>query len=261
MALFRRRWLRFSLRGLLVAVTLVCIWLGWNVERKRRQQELISAIQELGGVVAYQTAPTPLDLFLYGPREPIEVTLVSRSPPEALVGRLRGLKKLRSVRLRGAYVTDAGIAELGTMTGLETLELFYPFITDDSLAHLSRLKNLRKLTITDARLTDEGLRFLEPLRNLEELSLENVPITTAGLAHLASLPALASLNLKGSLVDASAIQELAKLKGLKELDIDTRKMSTGDLAALRMAMPWCKVAMSQQERWNAQMFMRGVPTR
>jgi hypothetical protein len=27
----RRRWLRFSLRGLLVVVTLAAIWLGWNV--------------------------------------------------------------------------------------------------------------------------------------------------------------------------------------------------------------------------------------
>lgn len=258
---FRRRWLSFSLRGLLAAVTLICVWFGWNVERKRGQQETIAAIHELGGEVGYETSPSIIDLVLFGPDEPIEVNLVSRSPPESLVGRLRGFKKLRTLRLRGAYVTDEGIAGLGAMTSLETLELFYPFITDESLVHLSRLVNLRKLTITDARLTDKGLEFLESLQQLQELTLKNVPITSAGLRRFSAASRLTSLNLNGSLIDENAIAFLAKLKGLRELEVDTRKISTADLAALRMAMPWCKVAASQEERWNAQIFLRGDPTR
>jgi hypothetical protein len=258
MALASRRWLRFSLRGLFIALTLICVWFGWSVECRRRQQKLIDAIYELGGEVIYERAPNALDDFLYGANEPIEVNLVSRSPTDAIFARLRRFKKLRILRMRGAYITNAGIAELGTMTALETLELFYPFIGDEGASHLSRLSNLRKLTITDAQLSDTGLRFLEPLQNLQDLTLKNVPITSAGLVHLELLPKLTSLSLKGSLVDQNGIESLAKLKGLKNLDADGPKMSRGDIAALRMAMPWCTVAMSDEERRNAQMFLRGA---
>jgi len=36
--IFSRRWLRFSVRTLLVAVTIFCVWLGWQVNwvRERR---------------------------------------------------------------------------------------------------------------------------------------------------------------------------------------------------------------------------------
>ena len=47
----RRRWLRFSLRGLLVVVTALAVWLGWNVyvvrERKAALAEL-RKFRELG---------------------------------------------------------------------------------------------------------------------------------------------------------------------------------------------------------------------
>ena len=38
----RRRWLRFSLRGLLIAVTLVAIWLGTNVYTVRQRKAALT---------------------------------------------------------------------------------------------------------------------------------------------------------------------------------------------------------------------------
>jgi hypothetical protein len=39
-----RRWFQMSLRTLLVLVTIGCLWLGWHVEKARRQS---MAIQRL----------------------------------------------------------------------------------------------------------------------------------------------------------------------------------------------------------------------
>ena len=39
----RRRWFRFSLRGLLVALTVVAVWLGWNVHVVRQRKAALAA--------------------------------------------------------------------------------------------------------------------------------------------------------------------------------------------------------------------------
>ena len=45
----KRRWLRFSVRTLLLAVTIFCVWLGWQVRIVRERQRLLSEIVEYGG--------------------------------------------------------------------------------------------------------------------------------------------------------------------------------------------------------------------
>lgn len=40
----RRRWLTFTLRGLLILTTLVCIWLGFQVDRVRRQHAFLKVL-------------------------------------------------------------------------------------------------------------------------------------------------------------------------------------------------------------------------
>jgi hypothetical protein len=43
----RRRWLRFSLRGLLIVVTLVAVWLGSNATIARQRRETPFRLIEL----------------------------------------------------------------------------------------------------------------------------------------------------------------------------------------------------------------------
>ena len=49
----RRRWFQFSLRTLMVLVTVLCVWLGLVSERARKQREAVAAIEALGGWVWY----------------------------------------------------------------------------------------------------------------------------------------------------------------------------------------------------------------
>jgi hypothetical protein len=48
-----RRFLRFSVRGLIVVVLMAGVWLGWIVESARTQRETVAAIKSAGGAVCY----------------------------------------------------------------------------------------------------------------------------------------------------------------------------------------------------------------
>ena len=50
----RRRWLQFSLRSVLIAMTASCLWFGWKVERARNRGRAIDAIVSEGGYVYYE---------------------------------------------------------------------------------------------------------------------------------------------------------------------------------------------------------------
>src|SRR5262245_17761013 len=49
----RRRWLRFSLRALLLIVTVLCIWIGIKVNAARRQRAAMAAMQRAGVMVKF----------------------------------------------------------------------------------------------------------------------------------------------------------------------------------------------------------------
>ena len=44
-----RRFLRFSVRGMIVVVLVIGGWLGWLVRSARIQREAVAAIEEAGG--------------------------------------------------------------------------------------------------------------------------------------------------------------------------------------------------------------------
>jgi hypothetical protein len=49
----KRRFLQFSLRTLLVVMLIVCVTLGWKVNKAKRQREAVAWVQESGGSVSY----------------------------------------------------------------------------------------------------------------------------------------------------------------------------------------------------------------
>ena len=73
------------------------------------------------------------------------------------LAQLAGLENLKVLELDTFSVTDAGMAEVGKLTGLTSLRLPSQ-ITDEGLAHLGGLKNLEKLGLAFARVTDAGLK-------------------------------------------------------------------------------------------------------
>jgi len=85
MQLPKRRWLRFSIRTLLVAVTIFCVCLAWQASAVRERVVLRALIEEQGGLVAaagsHQSpyAPTVINRWLGD--EEIESVEFTGKPP------------------------------------------------------------------------------------------------------------------------------------------------------------------------------------
>ena len=57
---------RFSLRTLFVVVTVVCVWIGWNINIVRQRKIAIAEIGELGGGPVYGENLSPQEVASYG---------------------------------------------------------------------------------------------------------------------------------------------------------------------------------------------------
>jgi hypothetical protein len=202
-----RRYLRFSVRELIVLVIVVGAGLGWIVRQAHVQRDAVAAIRKAGGTVRYSWehgntfprvgrpwAPSWL-LDLIGVDffdHVFDVNLSESSRPAdttlAEVGRLNQLQRLW---LNDASVTDAGLVHLTGLTNLSTLGLGGAQVTDAGLAHLQGLTNLSRLGLNGTQVTDAGLSHLKGLTKLSVLMLDGTQVTDAGISELKrALPSL-----------------------------------------------------------------------
>jgi hypothetical protein len=176
-----RRWFSFSLRTLLIVVTLVGCGMGWvgmKVQEARRQQAAVRAIEDLGGEVQYDyefdskggalpnpALPGPAWLhFLLGDdffRDAHDVLLLGPQVTDTSLEHLRWLTKLQSLCLNVAHVTDAGLERLKGLTQLRGLDLRHTDVTDAGLEQLKSLTQLEELFLNDTEVTDTGVAKLQ----------------------------------------------------------------------------------------------------
>jgi hypothetical protein len=114
-------------------------------------------------------------------------------------------------------------------------------INDEGLKELAKLKRLRSLLLVKTDITDAGLRELAKLPELLSLTISGSDITSVGLKELANVPNLQTLGLMASQVTDEGLQELAKLKNLDELNLGGTKVTKAGVAALRKALPRCRI--------------------
>jgi len=190
----RRRWLQFSLRTLLIVVTVFCVWMGITAKRARDQQQAVEAILAAGGVVNYEhqldrsDPPGPVWLRqLIGDEYFFSVNFVSFHKGEvddatmAAVSRLTGLTNLL---LQGANITDAQLVHLKGLTNLIQLDLSKTQVTDVGMVHLKSMTNLGVLKLISTKITNSGLMHLKGLTNLKDLRLYNTQVTDEGIKKL-----------------------------------------------------------------------------
>lgn len=133
------------------------------------------------------------------------------------VASLAGMSKLKRLSLRDTLITDAALETVAKLTQIEDLDLYGTRITDAGFARLASLTGLRKLNVLGADLTDASVAVLTRMPELFELNLYRSRITNAGLSRLAGL------------------------KHLRDLDVRYSKVSATGVAALRKALPACRV--------------------
>jgi hypothetical protein len=222
---------RFSLRTLLLLVTVCSVGFGWlsvKTRQAQRQKEAVEAIKKLGGSVMYNyqrdssrvviQSPTPpgpiwlrkwlgIDFFADVDALTIDDAVIERGILDADLAHLQCFTELQSLKLH-VYVKGAGLVHLQGLTKLEYLELRHTNITDARLAHIQGLTKLTYLDLTRTKITDAGLVRLQGLTQLRDLRLGETKITDDGLLHLRGLTQLENLWLWRSHVTDAGCNEL-----------------------------------------------------
>ena len=193
------RYLRFSMRGLIVLVLVIGGGLGWTVRSARDQFAAVKAIEEARGNVSYQwewkDGRSIPDGAPWWPKwladrvgveylssvARVEIFFTCTDKELVHVGRL---SQVDTLSLPIARLSDAGLAHLEGLWRLQTLNLWGNQVTDAGLVHLRGLSRLRWLCLDRTEVTDRGLRQLAGLRNLETLSVERTGVTEAGVSEL-----------------------------------------------------------------------------
>jgi hypothetical protein len=151
-----RSYLRFGVRGLIVAVLLLGAGFGWIVRGARIQRDAVAAIRRAGGSVTYAYERKFREKA--GPRWLVEAIGVDY------------LDHVHHVALT-EKATDKMMTSIGDLSQLEELSLGGSSVTDPGLAHLHGLRSLRWLSLSTTGITDEGLRHIAGLSNLTDLNL------------------------------------------------------------------------------------------
>lgn len=191
----RRRVLRFSLRTMLVLLTIVSIWLGTSVNNVVNTRRALAFVAELNGKVYFRHQPNA--------QERIRINRENRSRrftglPLLPMDREPGPKWLRNV-LGDDYFRLVSEVQLSGTT-----------IADEDLPRLEYLKDLRVLALAQTEIGDDGLAALPPFPQMHALRLQGTKVTDKGLRHLASRASLKHVDLSGSGVTAEGIEELQR---------------------------------------------------
>jgi len=236
----RRRWLRYSLRTLLVLTTLVAIWLGIKTNRARNQRTAVNALRAAGARVLYD-----FQAILPGERKPKE---------------LRGPKWLREF-LGDDYFQDVVLVNLGgikfppdelrwivDLPNVENVVLQYTNVDDAGLAYLSELKSLSFLSLKSCEnVTDAGLTHLADLASLELLYLDGTQCTDEGVRQvIPRFDRLVMLDVAGIPITNETAKEFRHLKNLKVLHLSRKDHRTPhDLSEsvqlLKKELPGCQI--------------------
>ena len=252
----RRRWLRYSLRSLLILTAACGVALAMWVVPAKRQRRAVTALREAGCRVSYEfdamgaekTKPPQWSIDLLGVNYLANVDSISL-PWEcgdrelALAADCRNLQRLQ---LQLSRVSDAGLVQLASLHRLRRLSLEDTRVGDEGLSHLAGLTNLESLGLSDTIITDAGLAHLSGLTNLQRLTLEGIPIGDEGLAHLSGLTSLQELDLRVSNVTDDGLVHLQGLKNLQRLKLFQSEVSSFGVAKLQEALPQCKI---EADKW------------
>jgi hypothetical protein len=195
----RRRWLSYSLRSLLVFVTISAVGLGW-VASERRQSDL-----ELQIAKELEARGATVDFSgLFDVPEATEVCVLSDQP-----------------RLDQSWWRTA----LGQLLGPRAEKVFAIYLEEpfDDLTVLADLKSVKFISLARVPLKRQpqnkrrpqvlNLAPLAGLKHLAFLSLDDVPVS--GLSPLAGLRKLEYLSLR----DSNSVRDVTPLVGLENLKV------------------------------------------
>jgi hypothetical protein len=236
----RRPIIRFGLRTLLIAITLLGVWLGLRVNQARRNRQAIDAARTMGGFVEYAHQ---FPKGQWGGRRDRK----AQPPGPAWLRERIGDEYFVSVvglQFTVESLTDADLEKLSPLTDLDFLSFQTrqpQRITGSGLAHLSRLHKLRSLDLTCQPIADDALRHLRSLKSLEFVCLHDTKVTDAGMVHLRELPKLKCVVVSATGVTDLGLSHLCSLPTLTSVVARSTKITDAGVEKFNATSPSCKV--------------------
>ena len=124
-------------------IATACAVMGWcstaillAAEPRAYEAAAVATVERLGGSVTFDA-----DGHVTG------IALGNRPTTDSDLGAFAGLKRLESLEVWGAEITDVGMESIGRMQPLQKLVLENTDVTDEGAVELARLANLRVLNL------------------------------------------------------------------------------------------------------------------
>lgn len=193
----KTRWLRISLRNLLIVFTCVAITIGWFAHYAQQRKAAFAAIRKVGGDIRMDIGKPSCFVKWFGPE---------------LFG------TVWRVDLRGGKADNKLLIHIGVLTELQGLDLSGADIDDGGLQRIAHLP-LRELWLQNTSITDAAAVTISKMRTLDFLMLNATSLSNDFLEHLDSLPALAKLGLRGTQVNGAGMKFLARHPNLRQVDV------------------------------------------
>lgn len=236
---------RFTIRTLLLVVTVACVLLALHAHRCRRQQYAIARLTSLDA--SCSSGPFTFEHPLSADRLRSIDGIAFSGPPSLLKNNdlsvLRELPNLRCVCIdESTHVSDDGLKHLAGLQQLATLSIEHVPISGDGLSYLTNLPNLTGISLVGTKVTDDALRHLSKIPTLTWIRLNRTNISDAGLEHLKALPQLRQLFVHTTRVTDSGLMALASLTNLTEISVINTRVSEQAVATFRAIRPDCSVS-------------------
>lgn len=147
----------------------------------------------------------------------------------------RDAGRIIGVNLASSWVTDADLALIAALPGVEEIDLSQTKISDIGLEHLKGLSSVRELSLHYAEfVTDSGIAHITSWKNLQRLTLRGTKVTSRVFGHIALLTSLKQLDIADTEVTDSGFEELAELNKLETLAIGGNRILGPALDLLRL---------------------------
>jgi len=259
-----RRRARFSLRSLLVVMTVASVALAWYVRRVRIEQRAAEAVAAAGGTILYDWQLRPVEsaqTFKPDPPGPnclrswfgphwfdniAKVELNDRRPRNGknkfkLIGpRLMRLSALRELWLWRVELDQADYELIGRMPGLQVLSIGQ--VAEMMPAHgaaLTAADELRELHLDYAKVSSPTLSELAKLPKLEKLDIncnsydgktgkhiDQYDLDDESAAAIGTFPRLRELMLFQTKITDRGLQEICQLVDLELLVVSSREITS-----------------------------------
>jgi hypothetical protein len=230
--------LSVSLRMLLLLILVAALWLGWRVDKARRQRLAIAQVKKYNGFVCFDY-------------EYADGNIIPNAQPKGPKWLRRNagddyFREVRRVIYSNQPLSDATLAPLTDLGGIEELRFLTSFhygkapvdpppglerSTESGLSRLEGLTRLRRLELLNIELSSSMLRHLNRSTQLEELKLFDgagikSAISDEDMPPLGAMPRLRVLWLGGHRITGSCLKPLRGSRSLDELQFHRTPLST-----------------------------------